>query len=449
MKIRKIVIFIVLMISINLSLSQEVKLNLKEAIENAYKNDPNIQKLLNSIEIQENNIRAGYGNLFPDLKFNTGWSRTNQIIKGGSINQNGIIIPIPESNQTNDNFSLSLSSNIVLFDGFVNYDRITLAKQNKTQIELQIKKLKHDIAIKIISDYINVLKSNQIVKINEANLEDSKAQLEKIKIFVEVGKRTMLDVYQQDVNVAQNELLVEQAKNNSSKLISELAYSSNLQLNRNYKIDESVFNIEIPYEMMEGYVLQLQNTDNLVNTAYRNRYDLKSSNQNLDILKTNIEISRGNQLFPIITGYSNYSLSGKSIDKITNQRVFTIGLSLSYPIFQGFQLDNQKQLAMINYKSAQEDIKLLKKQIELQIVKAISDIKSLLKQIEITERNLRNAEQNKFLAEESYRIGTGTVLEVNTASTNLNNIKITKSNLIYDFILAQKQLEYYQGILSY
>ena len=53
------------------------------------------------------------------------------------------------------------------------------------------------------------------------------------------------------------------------------------------------------------------------------------------------------------------------------------------------------------------------------------------------------------MAEESYRVGIGTVLDVNTASTNLNNIQINKSNLIYDFIYAQKQLEYYQGILNY
>ncbi|HEY3250820.1 MAG TPA: TolC family protein, partial [Ignavibacteria bacterium] len=79
----------------------------------------------------------------------------------------------------------------------------------------------------------------------------------------------------------------------------------------------------------------------------------------------------------------------------------------------------------------------------------VLDLKSLLKQIEITDRNLKSAEQDKLLAEESYRIGLGTLLEVNTANINLNNIQIQKSNLIYNFILAQKTLEYYQGLLKY
>jgi outer membrane protein len=287
------------------------------------------------------------------------------------------------------------------------------------------------------------------VIINEATLADSRAQLERIKIFVEVGKRTLSDVYQQDVVVAQNELLVEQAKNNLNKSISDLAYNSNLPLERNYAVNSTEFNTEIAYENLEAYVIQNQNTQGLVNNAFRNRYDIKARIQNLDLLETNIDIARGTQYFPTLTGFGSYSMNGNKIDNVTNQRTFTIGLNLSYPIFQGFQLDYQRQIALINYKSAQEDIKLAKNQVELQIKKAIQDLKSLLKQIEITDRNLKNAQQNKLLAEESYRVGIGTVLDVNTATTNLNNILINKSNLIYDFINAQKTLEYYQGILNY
>jgi outer membrane protein len=196
-------------------------------------------------------------------------------------------------------------------------------------------------------------------------------------------------------------------------------------------------------------VIQNSNPDVLVSNALTNRYDYKSTVQNLDVLQTNIDIARGNQYFPTLSGFGQYSLNGNTVGDITNQRVFTVGLTLSYPIFQGFQLDYQRQIALINYKSAQEDIRLLRNQINLQIKKAILDLRSLLKQIEITDRSVKNAQQNKLLAEESYRVGIGTILDVNTAATNLNNILISKSNVIYDFILAQKQLEYYQGLLKY
>ncbi len=447
MKILKSALIVIILAFSGSLYSQEIRVSLKEAIEHAYKNDPNINKLENTIELQESNIRANYGNLFPDLKFSTGWTRSNTVINNSYINQNGI--PIPESNETSNNFSLSLRSDVTIFDGMTSFDKVDLAKETKIQYQIQLKQLKQDIAVKVISSYIQVLKNQQIVVINEATLADSRAQLDKIKIFVDVGKRTLADVYQQDVVVAQNELLVEQAKNNLNKSISDLAFNANLPLEKNYAVNETEFNTDISYENLEAYMVQNQNTETLVNNAFRNRNDVKAKVQNLDLLETNIDIAKGNQYFPTLTGFGQYSMNGNKIDNITNQRNFSIGLTLSYPIFQGFQVDNQRQIALINYKSAQEDIKLAKNQIELQIKKAIQDLRSLLKQIEITDRSLKNAQQNKLLAEESYRVGIGTVLDVNTATTNLNNILINKSNLIYDFINAQKTLEYYQGIISY
>jgi outer membrane protein len=430
-------------------LSQIIEITLKDAIRHAYNNNPGIVKAENSIEAQENNIRESYGNLFPDLTFSTGWTRTNQVTEPGNIVINGINIPVSARNETTNNYSLSFRSNVTLFDGFVNYDKVDLARKNKTQLALQLRKLKQDVAIAVLADYLTVLKNEQVVTINEATLSDSRAQLDAIKVFVEVGRRTVSDIYQQDVVVAQNELAVEQAKNNLNKSISDLAFDSNLPMDKTYAVNKEEFNINVPNETLEEYVVRNSNSIALVNVALSNRYDYKVSMQNLDILETNIDIARGSLIFPTLSGFGSYSLSGDKIDKINNQRVFTIGLTLSYPIFLGFSLDNQRQQALINYKSAQEDLKQVKNQVTLDIQKAILDLKSLLKQIEITDRSLKNAEQNKLLAEESYRVGIGTLLDVNTASVNLNNILINKSNLIYDFILAQKTLEYYQGLLNY
>ena len=447
MKILKLSVFTVVLLLAGSLNAQVVQVSLKEAIDHAYRNDPNINKLENTIALQESNLRANYGNLFPDLKFSTGWTRSNTVINNSFINQNGI--PIPESNETSNNFSLSLRSDVTLFDGMANFDRIELAKQTKVQYQIQLKQVKQDIAVRIISSYIAVLKNQQIVVINEATLADSRAQLERVKIFVEVGRRTLSDVYQQDVIVAQNELLVEQAKNNLNKSISDLAYNSNLPLDKNYAVNTAEFNTEVEYAALESYVLQNQNTDVLVRNAFNNRQDIKARMQNLDLLETNIEIARGTQYFPTLSGFGQYSMNGNKIDNVTNQRTFTIGLSLNYAIFQGFQQDYQRQIALINYRSAQEDITLIKNQVEVEIKKAIQDLRSLLKQIEIVDRSLLNAQQNKLMAEESYRVGIGTLLDVNTATTNLNNILINKSNLVYDFINAQKTLEYYQGLLIY
>jgi len=447
MKILKICFLFTILLFSSFSYAQAIEITLQQAILSAYKNNTNIVKTENSIEIQDNNIKATYGALLPDLKFSAGWTRTNQVIKEGSLIVNGIAIPA--SNETTNNFQLALRSDVILFDGLANYDRIDYAKEYKSVLNLQLRKLKQDVAVKVLADYIQVLKNQQVVIINQATLDDSKAQLEKIKIFVEVGKRTMNDVYTQDVQVAKNELAVEQSINEMNKSVKDLAFDANLPMDKNYAVNRTEFATDLTYESLEGYVNQNSNSDALVTVALKNRYDYRSTVQNLNVLQTNIDITRSTVLFPTLSGFGSYSMGGNKFTGIANQKIFTIGLTLSYPIFQGFQVDNENQKAIIDYRSAQEDLKLIKDQISLDINKAILDLKSLLKQIEITERSLKSAQQNKFLAEESYRVGIGTILDINTASVNLNNLLITRSNLIYDFITAQKRLEYHQGLLNY
>ena len=226
-------------------------------------------------------------------------------------------------------------------------------------------------------------------------------------------------------------------------------YDSNLPQGQVYTVSHSDFSSELGLDYINVYLQHNSNVDLLVNNAIKNRYDYQSSQQIISINESNLDIARSSVLFPTLAGFSTYNWSGNSFSNIANSKIFTLGLTLSFPIFQGFSLDNQRQLAEITLKQSNEDLAQLKKQITNDVTKAVLDLKSLYKQIEITERTIKSAEQNKLLAEESYKVGLQTLLDVQTATINYNNALINKANLIYNFQLAQKQLEYYQGLLKY
>ncbi len=437
--------------NIRFTYSQTVHITLKDAVQNAYKYSPTVVKDQYLIQSEESIIRAGYGSLLPNLTFSTGVSRTNQVSPPGIVlNTNGT--PTNSSgniNNTYNSYNLTLRSDVTLFNGFNNYDQINVDKLTKIKYEREVQAAKQDITILVLSNYIAVLKDMEVVKIDSASLEDARTQLESSKIFVEVGTKTIGDVYKQQVVVAQDELALEQARNNVNKSLSDLAYNSVLPQNRIYEVDTNEFNHNLANSDLENYVALNSNSEALVSNALHNRYDYKASQENISILETNVEMARSSLIFPTLTGFGEYQLAAQHIGDLSNSRVFTLGLTLSYPIFEGFSLENQKEQAIINLNSANVDVRNLSEQITLNIQKSIYDLKSLLKQIEITDASLQAAEQDRYLAEESYKVGRGTLLEVNTAAVNYNNQLITKSNLIYDFIFAQKQLEYYQGLLKY
>ena len=392
------------------SFSQETELSFKQVVGEAFKYNTTVIEAQEEINAQDFNIKASYSDILPSLSFNGGWTRSNNINQGGQTFVGGVTFNDPYSNTTNNNFNLSLRSDITLFNGFSNYDRVKGAKFVRTRLV---------------------------------------SLLQKTKAFVEIGTKTMTDIYRQDAVVALNELTVEQAKNTYNKSVADLIFDANMNQTRNYTVSGSEFPIDISNESMESYLERVSNTDFLVNVALKNRYDYKAATQNLDVLRINYDIADNAVLFPTLSGFSSYDLSGNSFGNISNSRVFSIGLSLSYPIFEGFTLDNQRQQTIISLRIANDDLLQVRSLISVDIKKAVLDLRSLVKQVDISDRSLKSTEQDKIAAEEQYKVGLTTLLDVNTAEINYNNALIIKSNLVYDFILAQKQLEYLQGLIQY
>ncbi|MEP7145669.1 MAG: TolC family protein, partial [bacterium] len=192
-------------------------IELKEAIRIALNNNTNVSNLEKSLQIQRLNTSTARGDLFPDLNLTANWTRNNTFSEGTVRFINGVPTVIPKQNSWINNFNLGLNTSVVLFNGLVNYTQVKLSEENEVSVRINLEKEKYDIAFRINTAYFDVLKKEKIVVANADNLADSRRVLESIKEFMNVGKRTLADVYRQDVQVAQNELLLERSKNELAK----------------------------------------------------------------------------------------------------------------------------------------------------------------------------------------------------------------------------------------
>ncbi len=432
----------------NLIFSQQ-RLDLDEAVQTALSNNSSIETIKNNLQIQKHNTKSTKGDLFPSLSFSAGWNRSHTFSKGGTFFQNGIPITIGDQDMTQDNFNLSLNSNVTLFDGFANYERVDLENENERSLRLSLEREKNSLVISVNQYFFEVLKKEQVVKTNEDNLSESIAQLEKIKEYYNVGKKTIADVYKQEVQVAQNELSLEQSKNDFRKSKVDLLLVMNEDVNKEFTVDPQGIKPDLSKEELGLILDNNRDINKLVNNAIRNRYDYKQGIQDIKIYQTKLSIAKKNLFAPTLSAFGNYNLSGNAVSEITDTRVASYGLSLNYPIFQGFNLDVNEQIAEVNIKQKSEDLKFLELQIKSEIKKAVLDLETAYKQIEILETNIVSAEQDKLLSEESYRVGLATVLDVQTALTKLNNLRLEKINSVYNFLIAKKLIDYYTGQLKY
>lgn len=446
---KEIIRIILILFFINGILYCQEILDINTAVKTAIKNNPDIRLLDDNIEIQRLNIKTKKGELYPTISLSSGWSRNNTFSKGGVIIQNGIPIFIGDQSRWENNFFAGLSSQVILYNGFANYQSIDLERQNEASIKINLEKLKYDLVINVYAKYFDALKKEQIVKINQDNLVNSQNQLEKIKEYVNVGVKRASEIYKQDAQVAQNELDLERAKNDFSKAKVELLATMYDNINRDIIITSDGLNISYDIVELQKIMYIYSNEEALTKQAIENRYDYKLTLQELAINQTKLDIANKNLYFPTISAFGNYNISGRQIDDIANNRVLTFGLSLNYSIFQGFKLDVNKQIAEVNIKQKKDELNKLKYQIQTDIKKAIIDLETSFKQIEIIDRNIKAAEQDKILSEENFRIGYGTLLDVQTATTRYNNLLIERVNAVYNFYLAKIQIDYLSGKLKY
>lgn len=423
-------------------------IDLDEAVTTALNNSTSVSTIENSLRIQGYNTESSQGDLFPSLTLSGGWSRTHTSSKGGTFIQNGIPISVGDQNSTTDNFNLRLNSQLTLFNGFANYETVDLNDARYDKLKLDLEKARRDVILSVNQSFFAVLKNEKIVQINQDNLADARLQLERIVEFKEVGKSTMVDVYRQEVQVAQNELDVERSINNLKKSKVDLMLAMNDDLDRDYNVSSAGINAEVTVSDLKLVLDQSNNTEVLVQRAINNRYDYKAILEDIKVKRMELDIAGRSIYYPTVSAFGDYNLSGRAIDDITNTKVASYGISLSYPIFVGFDLQTNREIAEVNLKQRAEDLDYLELQIKAEIKKSILDLETAYKQAEILEKNIRSAEQDKILSEENYRVGLGTLLDVQVATTALNNLRIQQVTAIYDFLIAKRQLDYYVGVLT-
>src|SRR5690606_42090431 len=99
-----------------------------------------------------------------------------------------------------------------------------------------------------------------------------------------------------------------------------------------------------------------KNTDALVNRSVHNRYDYKALIQDINTRRIDLDIAERSLYYPTVSSFGDFNLSGTALDEVTNTRVASYGITISYPIFIGFDLKSTKEIAEIGRASCRERV---------------------------------------------------------------------------------------------
>ncbi len=144
-----------------------------------------------------------------------------------------------------------------------------------------------------------------------------------------------------------------------------------------------------------------------------------------------------------------YSWIGSSISNIDNLKRSQVGLSLNFPIFQGWSVDNRVQFAKVDVKNKEVELSDLERNIKRQLQTTFLDLQAAFKFLNVSENNISFAGENLKIEQEKYSLGSGKLLDVLVANSNYTTALTDLINAQFVYLVLSEQLKYYVGVLDY
>jgi outer membrane protein TolC len=201
--------------------------------------------------------------------------------------------------------------------------------------------------------------------------------------------------------------------------------------------------------------LQLQseiNIDTLQQVNYTNRIEYKILQTQQSLLQANLKYYKWS-FFPTLSAFGNYNLAyaNNNFSKLYSQTFPSsyIGLTLSFPIFQGGKRTWQIRGANLELERLQYNFQSLRDSIQSEYTQALATYKSYLNDYYVQRDNLDLATDVYNTINLQYKAGVKTYLEVIIAESDLRTTQVNYLNALYQVLSSKLDVEKALGTLTY
>jgi len=442
------IILIIFIIIFSINIIPQEKLTLEKAIGIALHKNSTLLKSSDQIQGYESGVRAAYGNFLPTLGLNASWDWSRSDTKGiGTVNINGVPIPIISSTEISRNYSGAIYSNWTIFDGLSNIATLSRSKNDLESAELTLKRIKQDIVYQTMSFYYQVVYNEQLLNVKRDDLKWNEKNLETIRERNRLGAATLADVYQQEVAKGNAELELINTENKLETAKKDLLFYLGIDVLEEFSFTDTLTQADA--EILKNKLnTEYEDITSLVNNAFQQRLDYKSAMLNLESSKDAVSIAQSGH-WPSLTASGSYSYYTDNLSTIDKRKSLSFGLNLNFPIFLGWSVSNQVQLAEVQSKISEIEMSDLERDIKRQIKTNYINLQAAQKGLVVSENNVAAAKENLRIEEEKYALGSGKLLDVLLANSRYTTALTDLLNSQFGFIVLSQQLKYNLGVLDY
>ena len=433
MQIRIIVTSLLLTCGTFFTVSAQQQYTLLECIDIALENNRNIKQQ----ELNRQQREIAYSQARADLLPNLNASAGQNFVFGRSIGLDNTY-----QNTNSSQTSFGIGADITLFDGLRMKHNIDARKADMHASEADLDKMRDDIIISVSTAFMQVLLNRELLQIAETQLETTRADIARRTELVKSGRMAQGELYEQEAQLAREELNRVQAASNHKLALLDLAQIMELE-----EFDD--FDVTAPPAESLISESTLLASEAVYESALQNRPIIRSMQYRIESSEKEKLIARS-QLYPSLsfganigTGY--YNMSGRDNDafrsQLRNNMSNSLGFSLRIPIFNRFQVRNNirsTELAIANTRLEMDKTKLeLRKQIEQAYYNAVG-AKS---RWDAAKKSVAASNEAYRFAEEKHESGRANTYELTLAKNNQTQALGEEAQAKYEYAFRLKILE--------
>ena len=118
-----------------------------------------------------------------------------------------------------------------------------------------------------------------------------------------------------------------------------------------------------------------------------------------------------------------------------------MSLSLSWPLFNGFQRETSIELQRNAAEVAQAQAAEASRSVSADVTAQLANLEASVARIRITQVSVLAAQEDMRVQQERYRLGASTIVDVLTSQEALDQAEVEAVNARFDYLRAKAQME--------
>jgi len=386
------------------AVAQEVprQLTLDDAIRVALQRNPAHRRVVNDEDVTAVAERAAWSQFLPNVSASasTGITRSRTVTGQDDFGQ-PIALRDPIDYRTSS-ANQTISASLTLFDGLSRVGSLRAARAESRAAAARIAASRNALIADVSRRYYTALQARQRIALEEQLLASARERLEMTVQQLRVARTHPEDVLGAQVDVARQELALEQARGNARK--------AELDLLQAMGIDDPV-EIDPADDLPPPFDPDVLDEEALVARA------LEAAPRLLELAATAAAAGHAAgavwwSRWPQVSLQASFSRamylqSDEALFELNpRNRTFSLGISAQVPLFSRFQVSQQIAQANAAAEDAREALREERLRVERDVRAALVDLRNAYRSLELAERSAEFARQRVELAQEKFRLGS-------------------------------------------